>query len=259
MLKVKKELKIYSIINPMSPLAILIVEKTGIIKPLQIKEYKEEELFKKCGFKVSTGFSKQTEWKIKLNGNTYLISVYGKTNGKANTENKYDFPPPIDNTLFFGACAILGNQLQLDNTILPISLTADLWEKCYEKLFGGFEDLASTCIKDENEIDELANMDKSKKTKTGYLKDGFVVDSDSDLCLEDDFETEEDTELENGDADADVVEEDDLNIEELDIGSELSEESYESYDEDDVDMDVDVDADVDDDMDVDDDDDDKKK
>ena len=32
----------------------------------------------------------------------YYINVYGKTNGKASSENKYDFPPPIDNTLFFG-------------------------------------------------------------------------------------------------------------------------------------------------------------
>ena len=97
----------------MAPLGIIIVEKTGELKSMQIKDYKEEELFKKCGFKKSDGFQKQTEWTIKLDGNKYLVAVYSKLNGKANTENKYDFPPPVDKALFFGACAIAAKQYQV--------------------------------------------------------------------------------------------------------------------------------------------------
>ena len=33
-------------------LNIIIVEKTGVLKSLAIKEFKEDELFKKCGFKI---------------------------------------------------------------------------------------------------------------------------------------------------------------------------------------------------------------
>jgi hypothetical protein len=221
----------------MTPLGILIVEKTGVVKSMQIKDYKEDELYKKCGFKVSNGFSKQTQWKIKMNGKCYMISVYGKTNGKANTENKYDFPPPIDSTLFFGACALVGNEVQKDNSLLLISLNVELWEKCYEKLFGGFEDLALTCLEDENEIDELKYVPKEKKTKSGYLKDGFVVDSDTNDDDNVDDENyndndDEDNDDEDNDDDDDILNSNnkyntkDDDEEELIIGSELSEEDY---------------------------------
>ena len=105
-----------------------------------------------------------------------------------------------------------------------------MWEKIYEKLFGGFEDLGVTAAEDDNEEDELANVPKHKKTKNGYLKDGFVVDSsdgdESESASSYETEDEESTEeTDEDDKDADVVIED--------IGSELSEESYD-YDNDNV-------------------------
>ena len=106
-------------------LNVIIVEKTGTLKSLMIKEYKEEELYKKCGFKKPDGFKKHTDWKIKLDGKKYVISVYGKTDGKANMENKYDFPPPIDNTLFFGSCIIICYVVKDGNNEL-FSLTSEL-------------------------------------------------------------------------------------------------------------------------------------
>jgi len=201
-------------------LNVIIVEKTGTLKSLMIKEYKEEELYKKCGFKKPDGFKKHTDWKIKLDGKKYVISVYGKTDGKANMENKYDFPPPIDNTLFFGSCIIICYVVKDGNNEL-FSLTSELWIKMYEKLFGGFEDLTTTAVEDEEEEDELDSIPKDKKTKQGYLKDGFVIDSsDSD---EKEYETEDED-----DDDVDDGDETELNDELVldDIGSELSEEEY---------------------------------
>ena len=87
-----------------------------------------------------------------------------------------------------------------------------LWNKIYEKLFGGFEDLASTAAEDEAEEDELANVPKELKTKQGYLKDGIYKITADNLkiqklnCVDNEIE---------------------------DLGSELSEESYD-YDSDDV-------------------------
>jgi hypothetical protein len=209
------------------PLDIIIVEKLGNLKQLSIKDYKEEELFKKCGFKKSEDFIKQHEWKVKTEGKKYIITVYGKTDGRANNENKYDFPPPLDSTLFFGNCAIIA-KLKDENKITNLSL--ELWNKIYEKLFGGFEDLAATAKEDEEEIDELESIPAEKKTKNGYLKDGFVVDS-SDTEEEIVCSDEESDEIkEDSNEDEDEDEEDD--IDELeDIGSELSEESYD-YDSD---------------------------
>ena len=208
-------------------LTIIIVDKSGTLKNLTVKEYKEEELFKKCGFKKSEGFKKHTDWNnIKIDGEKYSISVYAKDDGKANSENKYDFPPPIDNKLFFGSCALVGYIKKDDGTKVLTNLSISLWEKIYEKLFGGFENLAVTTIEDEEEEDELANIPKEKKTKHGYLKDGFVVDSEDD---ENDYD-DEDSDFETVDTESDSNGKDlsnDLDGEIIqDIGSELSEESY---------------------------------
>jgi len=208
-------------------LGIIIVDKTGTLKALNIKDYKEDELYKKCGFKKSDSFGKQTEWKTKIDGNRYLISVYAKTEGKANTENKYDFPPPIDNTLFFGSCAIVGSVKGESGETTMASLTIPLWNKIYEKLFGGFEDLAATCAEDEEEEDELANVPAEKKTKDGYLKDGFVVDSDRDDDEDSEYETDDDEEEDESEEISNSAGEE-IVLE--DIGSELSEEDYDYHD-----------------------------
>jgi hypothetical protein len=59
------------------------------------------------------------------------------------------------------------------------------WNRIYEHLFGGFEDLNS-----EGEEDEDDEYDDLPVTATGYAKDGFVVDSDSE-SVEDEEEEEE--------------------------------------------------------------------
>ncbi len=209
------------------PLSIIIVEKMGNLKMLSIKDFKLDELYKKCGFKKSGDFIKQVEWSTKYDGKKYFIEVFAKTDGRANSENKYDFPPPIDNKLFFGNCAILVHCKKSDDSKSYIDLNLSLWTKIYEKLFGGFEDLAATAAEDDAEIDELANVPKEKKTKQGYLKDGFVVDSS---------DTEENisgSSTEDSEEDEDCVEDSypENDIVNEDIGSELSEESYD-YDSD---------------------------
>ena len=209
------------------PLSIIIVEKVGILKMLTIKEFKLEDLYKKCGFKKGDDFLKQVEWNAKYEGNKYYIEVFAKTEGRANSENKYDFPPPLDKKLFFGSCAILAYIKKENDSKVYIDLSLNLWKKIYEKLFGGFEDLVTTAIEDEEEIDELANVPKEKKTKQGYLKDGFVVDSsdaeenssetDSDLFDKELDDSEEETDEPNTVESEIIIE---------DLGSELSEESY---------------------------------
>jgi hypothetical protein len=105
---------------------------------------------------------------VKLADTTYNIAVWAKKTGKANFENKYDFPPPVDNELFFGTCALV----RVDGEGKILDLTKETWLKIYEQLFGGFEDIGE---EDEFSEDELANVDPSLLTAHGYLKDGFVV------------------------------------------------------------------------------------
>ena len=209
------------------PLMILIIEKNGNIKEMEIKNFKEEELFKKCGFKKSEDFLKHHEWNIKMDGIKYSILMYGKIEGRANSENKYDFPPPIDNKLFFGNCALVAKIRKDDNKNNYTNLSMSLWNKMYEKLFGGFEDLTTNAIEDEEEEDELATVPKNKKTKHGYLKDGFVVDSDGDRdddSNEDSSYDEDSDDLGETDSSEENEPEADITLE--DIGSELSEDEY---------------------------------
>lgn len=214
-------------------LNILIVEKLGSLKSLCVKDFKENELYKKCGFKKEEGFERQVEWKLKMDGNKYYVHVYAKTDGRANSENKYDFPPPIDTKLFYGNCAIVAQMKSKDHTQEYIDLSVPLWDKIYEKLFGGFEDLTTTAKEDEEEEDELDDIPEEEKTKHGYLKDGFVVDSsETDDIADDDDDDSMSSNVTTSDSGVEnKVEIDDNIVMELDDSDmELTEESYD-YDD----------------------------
>jgi hypothetical protein len=218
-------------------LTIVIVDKTGTLKSLNVKDYKEEELFKKCGFKKVDGFVKHTVWPIKIDGQKYYVAMYGKLDGKANMENKYDFPPPIDTKLFFGACALVATTTNTTNTTNSkephlCNLSVELWSQMYEKLFGGFENLTLTAAEDDDEEDELAAIPASKKTKKGgYLKDGFVVDTESSSEHSGTGSETEDEDEEDINDSSDTEPDMPLLLEE--IGSELSEEAYDYSDSED--------------------------
>jgi hypothetical protein len=161
--------------------SIVLIETNGTIKTLKTKEVSEETLYKKCGFRVSDDFTCRHTWNVKLKGDPvpFIVSLWAKKTGKANFENKYDFPPPVDKELYFGTCALvrtapLGTASSAGNVFLD--LTKETWLKIYEQLFGGFEDLGE---EDEYSEDELANVDPALLTSHGYLKDDFVV-SDKD-------------------------------------------------------------------------------
>ena len=231
---------------------IILIDKFGKIKTLQVntKDFKKDDLYKKCGFKKDNDFSKQTEWKTTVEKQKFKISVYAKTDGRANTENKYDFPPPIDNTLFFGTCAVISEIKDSEtNGYILSDLSIDLWEKIYEKLFGGFENLNDTAYEDENEDDELANVKSDKKTKQGYLKDGFVVDDigddddeedevdDDDEEEEEEEEEEEDDDEDNDDNEEDDEEDDNVNVKDME---EYDVDDTDEYDDEDDDEEDDI-------------------
>ena len=180
---------------------IVIVQKSGDLKEVELKEpINYKELYKKCGFRKAEGFDHIGTWDDnKVEDIRYDILLYGRRVGKGGTENKYDYPPPEDNTLFFGDTLLLAK-----SNDKVIDLTVDIWLKIYEELFGGFEDLDDTAKDDELEVDELENIPDNMKTKTGgYLKDGFVVDDsneddtdEEDSNSSDSFSDDTDSELE---------------------------------------------------------------
>lgn len=152
---------------------LLIIDKLGSIGELNIKNLLREDLYKKCNYRKSAGFELLNTWKIK-HKQEYIIEIHGKRDGKAGLENKYEFPPPVDNELYFGNIALVS--VNEEGKLLDI--TGEEWLTIYDKLYGGFEDLDATAKEDEMEEDELKNVPDDMKTSGGYLKDGFVVDDD---------------------------------------------------------------------------------
>ena len=220
--------------------SIVIVEKGGDLKALEYKSTSTDELYKKCSFKKSEGFGKVSEWTYSKKGeNMITVELWARSDGQANQENKYDFPPPADNELFFGNCALLAR----DSNMNIIDLSVERWNKVYEHLFGGFETLADNEDEDEDEEDELDHVPSSMKTKDGYLKDGFIIedaledadaDADGDADADshgDDTSSDNENECEN----EDTTSSDDDNDNESDNGSdgssELTSEEYEYSDD----------------------------
>ncbi len=175
-MKAYKNIDLYSNIRMTS---VVIVEKAGTLKNLKWKSFNAEDIYKKAGFKSDKGFAEQTQWNIELkDGSKYFIKLFAKAEGRANQENKYDMPPPVDKVLYFGSCVLI-NYKDEDGEEVS-NLTTSEWGKCYEHLFGGFESLGS----DEDEEDEEDEYDDLEKTAQGYAKDDFIVDDDEEIVYE---------------------------------------------------------------------------
>ena len=173
----------------MSAVTILVVEKSGNVNEVELTTYDERELYKKAGLKTPDGFKQHAQWNVEdIDGKSYNVSVFGKITGRANQENKFEFPPPIDTTLFFGSCVIVNKA----NGVAS-SITAEEWEDVYNYLYGGFEDLEDDEDEDEDSEDDDDGM---PRTKSGYVKDDFVVDDDDDESEDEESEEEDDEEEE---------------------------------------------------------------
>ena len=205
--------------------SIIIVEKPGTMKSVSMKTIVDSELYKKAGLKTPDGFKCYTNWGVEYNKTQYTIYLYGKTSGRANSENKYEFPPPVDNVLFFGSCLLIAKNAEGD----VVDLSQTMWEKIYEILYGGFDDIGN----DDSDIECDSDDEPGPRTKNGYIKDGFVVDDDDDVDEDDtEDEEEEDTRIKetkkNGNAKVKSAFEL-KDVEEytyLDCSSELTEEPY---------------------------------
>ena len=150
----------------------ILVSKSGALKDIHLTnvEHSQEHYNKLCGTPPTylKSFTHHATWVVKKFD--ISIELWGRTNGRAGQENKYEFPPPVDNHLFFGDCLLVSMYAE--------PLTSAIWKKVHAHLFGGFKDLTNPTIEkyDNDEIDELETVPSKKKTRDGYLKDGFIVD-----------------------------------------------------------------------------------
>jgi hypothetical protein len=190
------------------PISIILVERNGDLRASQIDAYTPLELCKKCKYKTSSGFEIRAEWAYSgptATDERFMVELWAREDGNAGQENKYEFPPPVDTILFFGACALVAKDMSSQHRVIP--LTLEKWDKMYDFLFGGFDTLVN-CEDDDNEEDELDLIPAHRKTKDGYLKDGFVVDNSGDDD-DDDKDDEEDEDEEDEDEDEEDEEDED--------------------------------------------------
>jgi hypothetical protein len=214
---------------------VVIISKSSSVKTENIKNFNINDLYKKCKFRKNDNFNLRHTWNYKNN----YYSLFSKDKGRANSENKYDLPPPLDNDLYFGSMIVIKHTSKKPKNNDVVDLEDKEWLKLYEHLFGGFEDLG-----DEDSFSEEEDIPDELKTKHGYLKDGFVVSSDAeddDEYIPDNEEEEEEDDTSETDEEADYGGETDVELADLvdddddeddfidddeDPASELSEEEY---------------------------------
>ena len=215
----------------------VIIDKYGKISEEKLKDNSLQTIAKKCKFRKYEDFKLRQTWKLKLNKKLVYVSVFAKNNGRANNENKYDFPPPLDNELYFGSIAIVCHTDKDLNNL--IDFNKSLWKNVYEKLMGGFEDLSK---EEEEEEEEEEEVDPSQLTKHGYKKDNFIVDESEESETEsgetesgDEEITTGEEEIEYEDTNNEITSEEEIeeleeeeeeSVEEYDSVPELSEEEY---------------------------------
>ena len=200
---------------------ILLITKNGTLKLSDFEDEDINNLYKVAKVTNKKHFSCVHEWNQKNEkNNIYNYCVYAKTIGNAGNENKYDFPPPIDNELYFDTCIIIKKK---NNTLKSIRI--DEWNFVYESLFGGFEDLGEEDSEDEE--DEILGPD-DKLTKSGYLQDDFVVEDDE-------FDEDDDSGYDDEDDDFDDEDEDDEPDDESEDGEPDDEYEHGEPDDDDDD------------------------
>ena len=210
---------------------IVLIKKNGTISGKRVRTFNFDQLYKYGGMKSDSGFEHLHTWKIKKGR---YVNIFGKREGRSNNINKMELPPPIDTPIFYGTlCVVETSEKTVDDVSSVESYSVEQWNKDYEKLFGGFEDIGA---EDSYESDELENYPKEAITKEGYLKDGFIVeneedDEDNDIESQEESESEKSTLHEEDDEEEESVEYDETGSDDDNSGSELEEEDYDSDDE----------------------------
>jgi len=173
---------------------VVVINRHGSVNVSNYHEETDDNLYKIANANSSDIFKQRGSWLLENNkGKMYNYCVYGATDGKANYENKYEFPPPIDNLLLFNTCIVVKKK----NETLK-SLSVEEWTDIYDTLYGGFEDLDDS---DEESEDEDEGQ---PRTKSGYVEDDFVVEDYEEESEE--FNTSGSST--DGELDTDDVEED---------------------------------------------------
>ncbi len=185
-----------------APISCLVITKEGTLQPYTMKQWNVAQLYKRCGFKQPADFVVRHVWRqLTFPSSAMLMDVelFGKVDGRPGSENQFAFPPPANNILFFGQCALVASMAGSAPHHLYQSLTVDDWTAAIQVLLDTTgdkmendeddeEDEEEDDEKDEEEDDkdddgELFGEDAAEQDNT---RDDHVNDSDSDSNIDTD-------------------------------------------------------------------------
>ena len=151
---------------------IVIVEKTGIMKQVTIKNALTNsnpslELYKKCGFKKADDFTKLGEWQAnEAEGTDAVIELYGKNVGKRSNKNDTNICSSV-----YGNCALV---LKKEGKYVPLSL------ECCKKHIFKTPSASKHCddVKDDSAYLEDASHRNGGNNYFAGIKDSCSQDAD---------------------------------------------------------------------------------
>ena len=179
---------------------VVILKKNGSIKTkdftlLTKKKYK----FNLETLQMSKHIKKSRKVIHTYNVDKINLIIIGSNKGKHTNINKHELPPPIDNNILYNDLIVIKTDLK--NNIQD--LTKDEYDKYYETLFGGFEELGSedtdtddegyVKIKEEDydpdlsDEENIVNYDKYYNSNNKNDKndlDSFIVEDGSDYSID---------------------------------------------------------------------------
>ena len=202
---------------------IVLIKKDGSVNSKNVKNFEYENVHKYMSFKTNKDIIHAHTWKVKGG----YIHIFCKTEGRSNNINKYELPPPIDNPLYYGSLCLVKSSSKNKDEDNVVDVSAEDWEKYYNTLMGGFEDINDV---DSYESDELDEYPSECLTKEGYLKDGFIIDNDEldENVVEEDYDEDEDEEEEFNSDEESIHNSEDL--EEHNFSGQDTDEEDEEYD-----------------------------
>ena len=122
-----------------------------------------------------------------FNHDNRTISIFAFTDGVAGEENKYELPPPIDQTLYFGCLIVIAHN---NNSI--ITITQEIFDKFYDKSFDGFVNLG-----DEDTWSE--EMEENSDDREFIVDDDFIeYGSGETSSTEEEYSAEDTTDSDEG-------------------------------------------------------------
>lgn len=181
---------------------VLLIDKTGTVKEIQVKQEDiPNNLYKKAGLKSPDDFTEQFVWELNLGENgqsrtfeigenaeettassstdNYSISIYGKKVGK-HSKNAYGFPPPLEETNLYGNCLLVNNRG---------SITLKEWNNLFEMIYEKY---------DAEEDDDEAKDSSSEADDDGDAQDEADEDEEPEDELDEPDEDEGQTEKISG-------------------------------------------------------------